>query len=286
MKRAVWLSYGCALAAPVLGSLALLPQALRPETLRRWTHWSRALGLLTLCSVVLCSSVNAQVASPAPAVSPAPLKITYVNIPAAVTRTSLPPWPTPESTAARDDLAVVLQWQSTRSRADLDEAQIDATRGALIWAQDPRALGPQFTRERYPVITSLLLALNEDMRGVNRAANALHGARLRPAATDARVTPGITLGAPETPSYPSARAASSRAWATLLARIFPERRTALFAQAARTAELRVLAGLHFPSDIEAAVNLADSVLASIESLPTFQAALAAAQAEAQTQPLR
>ncbi len=208
-----------------------------------------------------------------------PIALSYLDMSMLAASHRLAPWPPDGSAQAQADIDAVLREQATRAASDLAEARLDANRGPLPWAQDVAALGPAFDPARLPRTMALLLAVNDDVRAVNRAANAACGWRLRPQQVNAQVQPGIALGRIDTPSYPSARATSSAVWALLLSQLWPDRRAALQAQAARTAHLRVLAGLHFPSDIEASQALATAVWRILQRNPVFVAELNAARRE-------
>lgn len=215
-----------------------------------------------------------------PAASPPPLPVaTYITPEALFLAQPLPAWPQ-GSSAADADLQAVLAAQAQRTPADVAEALLDANRGPVAWAQDAAGLGATFTEQRYPATTALLLALHEDMRAVNRAGNAEKGHRARPGVVDSRVQSIFAASLSNTASYPSARSASSRVWALLLADVFPERRAALLAHADRTAQLRLLGGAHFPSDISAGKQVGAAYYAQLASNPAFAQALRKAQDEA------
>ena len=215
-----------------------------------------------------------------PAPSPPPPPVTTYITPEALFQTQpLPAWPQP-GTAANADLQTVLAAQAQRTPADVVEALLDANRGPVAWAQDTAGLGATFTEQRYPATTALLLALHEDMRAVNRAANAEKDHRARPGVVDSRVQSIFAPSLTNSASYPSARSASSRVWALLLADVFPERRAALLAHADRTAQLRLLGGAHFPSDISAGKQVGDAYYALLANSPAFVEALRVARNEA------
>lgn len=129
-------------------------------------------------------------------------------------------WSQDGSPAAVTDLQAVLTAQTQRTPAEVQEALLDANRGPVAWAQDAAGLGVGFTKQRYPATMALLLALHEDMRAVNRAANAEKGHRPRPALLETRVNSIFAENLNSSASYPSARSASSRVWALLLADVF------------------------------------------------------------------
>ena len=197
----------------------------------------------------------------------------FIDATALLQSLNLPPWPDDGSESAQSDLAGVLAAQAARTAADAADALVDATRSPVAWAQDAKALGPGFTAQCYPLASALLVALHNDMRLVNRAANQHRGIRNRPALVDARVVPSLPVDNVNRASYPSARAASSRVWALLLADIFPQRRDALISQAERSASLRLLAGVHFPSDIAAGRLVGSAAYAWLKTNGHFREAL-------------
>lgn len=228
----------------------------------------------------------------------APLPDPLLTPEALASRWPLPLWPADGSAAAIADMQAVLQAQASRTAADVQEALVDASRGPVAWAQDARALGPGFgnpspasprsalTAARpiqgcYPATVALLLAANEAMRAINRANNARHGTRLRPAdANPTAVKPSLPMNTVTgSPGFPSARAASSRVWALLLAEVFPERRAALLAMAERTANLRLIGGAHYPSDMAVGNQAGEAAFAAMKASPAFAEALAQARAE-------
>jgi acid phosphatase (class A) len=70
------------------------------------------------------------------------------------------------------------------------------------------------------------------------------------------------------------------AWAAVLAEIFPEQRDALLARAAHAGWGRVLAGVHYPTDVVAGKLLAAAVVAELKKSAAFNAAVAKCRAEA------
>lgn len=216
--------------------------------------------------------------------SATPLVARYVNVPALLQSFYLPPWPPDGSDAARVDLTGVLAAQEARAAADISEAQIDAVRSPVAWAQDTKALGPGFTQECFPLTTALLLELHGDMRLVNRATNAQWGNRPRPSLLGAMVTPSLPAENANSPSYPSARAAASRLWALVLADIFPHARERLMSMAQRSAQLRLIAGVHFPSDLTAGILVGEAAYAWLQRNSDFKQSLSAAKSESTSLP--
>ena len=96
---------------------------------------------------------------------------------------------------------------------------------------------------------------------------------------DPRVKPAI----PPAPgsSYPAAKAVSAWMYAVVLGELVPEKRSALLARGWLIAWGRVMAGLHYPSDVSAAVKLGDYYAQRLLSSPAFRADLAKAKEECQ-----
>ena len=87
-------------------------------------------------------------------------------------------------------------------------------------------------------------------------------------------------GAPQTHgSYPSGHSAFASMSAILLAQIVPERRAAIFQRADVFAESRIVAGVHYPSDVQAGWISGTVVAADLLALPRFQADFAAVRIE-------
>jgi acid phosphatase (class A) len=72
-------------------------------------------------------------------------------------------------------------------------------------------------------------------------------------------------------AYPSGHATLARVYARLLSKIYPERAERFMARANEAAELRVIGGVHHPSDIEAGKKFGDSVALKILGKKDFKA---------------
>lgn len=95
--------------------------------------------------------------------------------------------------------------------------------------------------------------------------------RLRPYlqySSSVRLCPG--MDPPDDFSYPSGHATDSRLFALVLSEIYPARKSAFLARADHVAEDRVIAGAHFPSDIEAGKKLGDLIFAALMHNDSFR----------------
>jgi len=167
----------------------------------------------------------------------------------------LPPPAAPDTAAGKADLEAVLTAQQARTAADVKRAQDD---DVLTVFRFTDVMGEGFTAEKMPFATAFFKDVGADGGSVVNPARA-HFARRRPKAVDARVQPVVEAGGG---SYPSGTAAFAYEAAILLADMVPEKATAIFARAADWGHNRVVSGVHYPSDVEAA-RIAGSVIDNV-----------------------
>jgi acid phosphatase (class A) len=170
------------------------------------------------------------------------------------------------SVAAVAELEVVRQVQAARTPAQVEWAQTVDLDCVFNLAE---ILGPWFRRDRLPATDAFFQALTDDIRAVDRASKAPFQ-RARPYNVDPTIRPCVRLSS--STSYPSGTALQEYLWAELIAEIFPEKEAALLARAQRAAWGRVLAGVHFPSDLEAGRRLVPPFLAECRKNASFRAA--------------
>lgn len=184
--------------------------------------------------------------------------------------------PAPDSLAAMADLEAVLQGQAWRTQVQVDFARrIDA--GSLFEFSD--VLGPGFTAAKLPQCGKLLERVDAIAGTV--ASKAKHRfPRLRPPYMDPRVKPCIEAPPRASSSYPSGHATLFNLGALVLAEIFPEQREALLAWGRKAAWSRVIAGVHFPSDVAGGRLLAENIFARLKQDPEFMATVARCREEA------
>ncbi len=182
---------------------------------------------------------------------------------------ALPAPPPADSLADRADLDAVLLVQDLRTPALEEEARADADLTPLQWAQ--ARLGRR--------LSSAEAAFFEEARaGMTRTidiAKASGAQRPRPAARDPRVRPSLSIEGHGSNSWPSGRAAATQSWAGILADIEPARAEALAAAAHRSGDLRVIGGVHYPSDVIAGRMLAVRFLADLRATPDYRERLQA-----------
>jgi acid phosphatase (class A) len=186
----------------------------------------------------------------------------------------LPPPPAEGSAQAAAEMAEAVALETARTPARAAQARADAAEGAsdMFGA----VLGPTFTPERVPLLTALFERLAETENAATGPVKRAY-ARLRPYQANAALHPAAPPS--RSGSFPSGHATLSRLGAIMLAAMLPERRGALFERAADYAESRVIAGLHFRSDILAGMNAGTAIAAVLFNDPAFAADFAAARRE-------
>ena len=201
------------------------------------------------------------------------LHSTYVDPAAMALQRVLPPPPEAGSEAAEADLQTVEA--VVRTRTPDDERRITANQPCTL-DRFTGVLGPAFTAETMPVTAALIERVFQDGELAVLAAKAAI-ARPRPYTVKPDLaTFGHRSGST---SYPSGHATFGYLAATVLARLVPEKRRALFAFAASYGENRMIAGTHFPSDLEAGKIAAAVIAEALFRDHRFEENLARAAAE-------
>lgn len=191
-----------------------------------------------------------------PAAAAGTLRSTYIDPEAMALQRVLPPPPEAGLEAAKVDLQTVEA--AVRARTPEDERRITANLPCTL-DRFTGVLGPAFTAETMPVTAALIEHVFQDGELAVLAAKATI-ARPRPY----KVKPDLaTFGhRSDSTSYPNGHATFGYLAATVLSRLVPEKRQSLFAFAASYGENRMIAGTHFPSDLEAG-KIAAAVIAEV-----------------------
>ncbi len=186
----------------------------------------------------------------------------------------LPPPPADGTAQAAAEMAEVVALEAARTPARAAQALADVADGPFDMFG--AVLGPAPTPERLPLLTALFERMAETEEIATGPVKRAY-ARRRPYQANAALRPAAPPS--RSGSYPSGHATRSRLAAIVLAAMLPERRDALFARAADYAESRVIAGLHFRSDILAGMAAGTAVAAVLFNDPAFAADFAGARRE-------
>lgn len=138
-------------------------------------------------------------------------------------------------------------------------------------------IGAHFTARAFPLTALLSTHVGRDEEA-NTDPLKQGYARVRPYNADPSLRPVCTTRKTDD-SYPSGHATAGYLQALTLIELFPEKRDAILARADDYANNRLVCGVHYRSDIEAAKLLAYSVHALMRENARFQAEVAAAKAE-------
>lgn len=175
---------------------------------------------------------------------------TYYVSPSFFAAVSFPLPPSKDSMEQQADLAGVLAWQNKRTESDCARALRTAKEEYDAYWGDTGPFGPEVPaefREFFDRVASDFERALDVMKGRFR--------RPRPFVNNPEVEP--CLKRKTSFSYPSGHASAARVTAAVLADIVPERRDEFFGKADGIARDRVVAGLHYPADIEAGKRFGD-----------------------------
>jgi len=184
----------------------------------------------------------------------------------------LPPPPDAGSAEAAADLATTRNISRARTPAQVAEASAEIKLTVFSFAA---AIGPWFEAARLPRTEAFFRAIDADVRLVTDAGKA-HFQRPRPYAADPAIVP---LATEATFSYPSGHATRGTVFALVLAELFPDRREALLRIGREVGWHRIIAGVHYPSDILAGRVWGQAIARALLQNPQFRRDLAEVQAE-------
>ena len=177
-----------------------------------------------------------------------------------------PAAPAPGSPNDRTDFAELHAWQARRSAAQCAVAQAEA-----------EAYFEQFFGPLKPFSSALpkeskvfLLRVRKD---IGAAVNIFKERNLRPRPflRDPELSP--CLGRIGGLAYPSGHAVTARVYALMLTELAPRRRAEFMARGDEAALLRVIGGVHHPSDVEAGKKLGDILFDRFMRSAEFRASL-------------
>jgi acid phosphatase (class A) len=185
----------------------------------------------------------------------------------------LSPPPAPGSQAQSADLKRVLDVQKSRTESEAKDSQDDAQLSSFRVGD---MLGPRFTPEKLPFTAQFLRRAVSDM-GDSVGAAKDHFGRPRPFQVSQDVKPTVKL--PGGGSYPSGHATFAYLSGILIAAMVPEKSREIFERANRYAYNRVVAGVHFPTDVEAGRVSASVIANALMQEPRFKSDFECAKSE-------
>lgn len=233
--------------------------------------WMKTLALFLVLSIAVgCTAVEHPIATVRSGAAP-----TYFDTDALDLSKLLPPPPANESSQTRAELNEMLAIQHNRSPAQTARATADAE-ATIYRLGDALNDPPAFTKDRLPLTHALFRRVLASETAVVGTAKKYY-ARPRPFVLEPQLEPVIDK--PRDGSYPSGHSSWARAVALVLSDMLPEKRAQILARADEFARNRVVAGVHYPSDIEAGKLAGTAIAAALYASPDFRADLAAATSE-------
>lgn len=186
----------------------------------------------------------------------------------------LPPAPGPNSETQKADLTAVLDAQKTRTSKQIEQATTENNASIYHFSE---VLGPAFSAGRFPKLDALFKCINSDSR-IMMLINKELWDRPRPYVVSTLVDPAVER--PKSAgSYPSGHAMFGYVTAAVLANMVPEKAAALYERGRQYGDDRVIAGVHFPSDVEAGRLAAIAIVTGLVQSPKFQSDFESAKAE-------
>lgn len=188
----------------------------------------------------------------------------------------LPPPPTPglaENTVDLDTTERVHRAATPEERAESkDQVKLTIFHFAPV-------IGPWFQPGRFPKTEALFREVEAETKAVTNVGKA-HWQRVRPYhAAPASFPDAIEHEKPTDYSYPSGHSTRGTVFAMLLAELVPDRRDAILARGREIGWLRVVGGVHYPTDIYAGRTLGQALAQAFLASPAFQHDLESARAE-------
>ncbi|MGA2585279.1 MAG: phosphatase PAP2 family protein [Tepidisphaeraceae bacterium] len=188
-------------------------------------------------------------------------------------KTLLATAPSNDSEQTKDDIAMVLQLQNSRTPAEIARARSEVRFNVFAFNG---VMGPWFNSENLPVTAMLMRQVSRDTDTIVSQAKEYYG-RPRPYVLDPRVMP--CLMKERDTSYPSGHSTVATVLGRMLSEIEPDKRDKLIDRSRQIGDDRVLGGVHYPSDVAAGRILGNAIADKMLANPEFQAALAKAKAE-------
>jgi len=186
----------------------------------------------------------------------------------------LPPPPAPDSIQTKRELGEILMIQVTRTKEMEARAIADATEN--IWRFGDVVNNPKFAAAGLPKFAAFFDRVVETEGAVVDPAKDVWK-RLRPHLYSDLVHPIVPLS--KSGSYPSGHATVGTLMGITLSNMLPEKRAEIMTRAWEFGQNRVVAGIHYQSDIEMGRISGTVIAQTISTHSDFKAEFDAAKAE-------
>lgn len=171
------------------------------------------------------------------------------------------------------EVAHMLDLQATRTLADEQRCKQEVKLSVFLFSN---VLGDWFNADKLPITHQVMDEARINAGHVATAAKDSYQ-RVRPPVANPKIHPCVPLE--RSYSYPSGHTVAGIVWATLLSEIFPEKRDALMARGKQIGDDRVLAGMHYPTDVIAGRKLGAEIARRLLADESFKTELEKARLE-------
>jgi acid phosphatase (class A) len=176
----------------------------------------------------------------------------------------LPAPPSAGSVETQEELKLLRRLQKHRTPEEIERCKAEAK---LDMSAFQPLFGPWFTAENLPEMQKLFRQVHTEAKSTSDSAKKQFN-RPRPYKVDSRINPALDMGGDE-PSYPSGHATQGILYALILCEIAPEKKEALLERGREIGWDRVIAGVHYPSDVAAGRTLGQALMQSLLTDPIF-----------------
>jgi len=196
----------------------------------------------------------------------------------------LPEPPANNSATTKQEINFILQKQATWTYAERERCRRAVNLNVYLF---DTVLGSWFTAENVHATDALFKKVDDTVRPVTDAAKK-HWHRPRPFLVDSRIHPPFPIidddvqppfDLSKSPAYPSGHSTVGNLDGLILAQLAPDLKEALNARGLQIGDDRVIAGVHFPSDVAAGHILARALFRKLMANAAFQTDLAKAKKE-------
>ncbi len=241
--------------------------------MRRTLALCLAISFSTLAACHSTPPARQQAVSGMDAIAHADRVGAYLNAKDVPFATLLPASPADDDALTRGEIDLMLALRAEAKPGSEARAKSEDTFTPWTFAD---VLGPSFDPAKMPKTKALMEQVERDTHAVTELAKQNWG-RKRPPLQDPRLSPWVPT--PKSASYPSGHATRAIVFASVLAELTPEHKDHLMARARLVALDRVLAQVHFPTDVASGMGLGYDIVDRLNRSQAFQRDLQAARAE-------
>jgi hypothetical protein len=192
---------------------------------------------------------------------------------------SLPPPRRNSSSEVARELATLHTYQTMRSAKDVQNIVTEVITRNIPFGGP--TIHDYLDQKKFPATAALLTDSIHDLQVIEMQQKKKFD-RVRPSLLDRSLEPVIVV--PTFPAYPSYHSAEMHFYALILSELAPARTEEFLARADQIAKNREIAGVHYPSDSQVGVLLAQQFFNALLQDAKFQTLLASAKKEWATRP--